>query len=119
MPVFPRYVIPADAGIQGRSVARETATMYYVYILASRKNGTLYIGMTSDLMKRIYQHKNDLVKGFTKKYSVHTLVYFEQTADVQAALRREKQLKSWKRDWKMRLIEESNPGWHDLYDTLA
>jgi len=93
--------------------------MYYVYILASRKNGTLYIGMTSDLVKRIYQHKNDLVEGFTKKYGVHTLVYFEQTEDVQTALRREKQLKSWKRAWKIRLIEENNPEWNDLYDTLV
>lgn len=93
--------------------------MYYVYILASRKNGTLYIGMTSDLMKRIYQHKNDIVEGFTKEYGVHTLVYFEQTEDVHAALQREKQLKWWKRAWKVRLIEENNPEWNDLYDTLV
>jgi putative endonuclease len=75
--------------------------------------------MTSDLIKRVYQHKNDFVEGFTKRYGVHTLVYFEQSEDVQAAIRREKQLKAWKRAWKMRLIEESNPGWHDLYDKLA
>jgi len=93
--------------------------MYYVYILASRKNGTLYIGMTSDLVKRIYQHKNDLVEGFTKKYGVHTLVYFEQTEDTHAATQREKQLKWWKRAWKIRLIEENNPDWNDLYDTLV
>ena len=93
--------------------------MYYVYILANRRNGTLYVGMTFDLMRRIYQHKNDLIEGFTKKYGVHTLVYFEQTEDVHAALRREKQLKWWKRKWKLRLIEEHNPNWNDLYDTLA
>jgi putative endonuclease len=82
---------------------------YYVYILASQKNGTLYLGVTSDLVKRIYEHKNDLVGGFTKKYKVHRLVYFETTNDVYGAIQREKQLKKWNRQWKIRLIEEKNP----------
>ena len=87
---------------------------YYVYILASKRNGTLYIGITSDLEKRIYQHKNDLKKGFTSNYSVHMLVHFEETTDVQVALNREKQLKKWNRDWKLALIEKNNPHWEDL-----
>jgi len=91
---------------------------YYVYILASKRNGTLYIGVTNDLIKRIYEHKNDLVKGFTKKYQVHRLVYFEQTNDIMSAMTREKQMKKWKRHWKIELIEEHNPEWKDLYEDL-
>ncbi len=91
---------------------------YYVYILASQRNGTLYIGVTNDLRKRVYEHKNDLVEGFTKKYQVHKLVYFEETFDIESAIKREKQLKAWKRKWKLELIEKSNPNWDDLYDTL-
>lgn len=89
--------------------------MSYVYILASQKNGTLYVGVTSDLVKRIYQHKHGLADGFTKKYSVHSLVYYEQTEDTMSALQREKQLKNWKRQWKIELIEKNNPNWKDLY----
>ena len=92
--------------------------MYYVYILASKKNGTLYVGITNDLRKRTYQHKNNLVEGFTKKYKVHNLVYFESTDDVYSAIQREKNLKAWQRTWKTRLIEESNPDWRDLYEDL-
>ncbi len=92
---------------------------YCVYILASKKNGILYIGVTSNLQKRIWEHKNNVVEGFTKKYFVHRLVYFVQTTDVYSALVREKQLKKWKRDWKVRLIEEENPYWKDLYETLG
>jgi len=92
--------------------------IYYVYILASKRNGTLYIGVTSDLKKRGYEHKNNLVEGFTKKYRVHMLVYYEMTNDVKSAIRREKQLKNWKRKWKIELIEKSNPEWRDLYDDL-
>jgi putative endonuclease len=92
---------------------------YYVYILASERNGTLYIGVTNDLLKRVYEHRNDLVEGFTKKYQVHRLVYYEQTDDIHAALQREKHLKAWKRQWKMRLIDEMNPEWEDLYDKLT
>ncbi|PID52293.1 MAG: hypothetical protein CR972_02350 [Candidatus Moraniibacteriota bacterium] len=91
---------------------------YYVYILASQKNGTLYIGVTSNLQKRVFEHKEKLVAGFTEKYNVDKLVYFEQTGDVQSALLREKQLKKWNRDWKLKLIEEKNPQWNDLYDFL-
>ena len=91
---------------------------YYVYIMASQKQGTLYIGVTSDLKKRVYEHKNDLIDGFTKKYQVHKLVYCESTDDVKAAIQREKQLKKWKRQWKIDLIEEDNPEWRDLNDDL-
>ena len=91
---------------------------YCVYILASKKNGVLYIGVTSDLQKRIWEHKNNVVKGFTQKYFVHKLVYFEQTTDVHSALTREKQLKKWKREWKINLIKKENPYWKDLYETL-
>ena len=91
---------------------------YCVYILASEKNGTLYIGMTSDLMKRIFQHKNKEAEGFTEKYNVDKLVYFETTIDVNSAIEREKQLKHWKRDWKINLIEKENPSWSDLYPGL-
>jgi putative endonuclease len=91
---------------------------YYVYILASKISGTLYIGVTSNLVKRVYEHKNDLTDGFTKKYKVHNLVYYETTDDVESAIRREKQLKRWKRDWKIELIEKQNPEWRDLYSDL-
>lgn len=91
---------------------------YYVYILASAKRGTLYIGMTSDLQKRIYQHKNELVEGFTKKYGVNRLVYFEETQDVMSAIEREKRMKKWNRQWKIELIESNNPEWRDLSEDL-
>ena len=89
-----------------------------VYILASKQNGTLYIGVTSDLIKRIWEHKNNLVKGFTEKYSVHNLVYFEQYGDMETAILREKQLKKWNRAWKIELIEKENPHWNDLWSSL-
>ena len=92
--------------------------MYYVYIMASKRNGTLYIGVTNNLMRRAYEHKNSLIKGFTKKYKVHRLVYYEQTEDVRSAIEREKRLKSWNRQWKLRLIEKVNPEWKDLYDEI-
>ncbi|OGW82219.1 MAG: GIY-YIG nuclease [Omnitrophica bacterium RIFCSPLOWO2_12_FULL_44_17] len=92
--------------------------MYFVYILANKKNGTLYIGVTSELKKRIYEHKEKLVDGFTKKYGVDKLVYYEQTDDIKEAILREKQLKKWRRDWKIQLIEEQNSKWEDLYDGL-
>ena len=88
---------------------------YYVYILANRRNGTLYVGVTSDLIKRTSEHKNDLVAGFTKKYQVHNLVHYEQFNDIHEAIAREKQLKNWHRKWKLQLIEKSNPEWKDLY----
>jgi len=91
---------------------------YYIYILASKRNGTLYIGVTNNLMKRVYEHKKDLADGFTKKYNVHKLVYYEQTSDIDSAINREKQLKKWNRTWKLKLIEEGNPKWEDLYNDL-
>jgi putative endonuclease len=91
---------------------------YYVYILASKKNGTLYIGVTSDLIKRVWEHKQDLVEGFTKKYQVHCLVYHEQIESIESAIVREKQLKAWKRKWKIELIEKNNQEWKDLYNDM-
>ena len=87
----------------------------YVYILASKRNGTLYIGVTSNLIQRIWQHKNNQVEGFTEKYKVHTLVYYEQHEVMESAITREKQMKKWKRDWKIKLIEKDNPLWEDLW----
>ena len=89
-----------------------------VYILSSKPNGTLYIGVTSDLVKRVWQHKNDLIDGFTKEHAVHDLVYFELHENMVSAITREKQMKAWQRQWKINLIEESNPGWRDLYSDL-
>lgn len=91
---------------------------YYVYIMASQKNGTLYIGVTNNLVKRVYEHKNNIVKGFSEKYTIHNLVYFEETSDVKSAIYREKQLKNWTRMWKIALIEKLNPEWKDLFETL-
>ena len=91
---------------------------YYVYILASKRNGTLYIGVTSNLIKRIYEHKNNLIEGFTKKYNIHNLIYYEITKGVNSEIAREKQLKRWKRNWKIELIEKNNPEWKDLYFEL-
>lgn len=91
---------------------------YYVYLLASKRNGTLYLGVTSNLIKRVYEHKNNLVSGFTQKYKIHNLVYYETTDDINSAITREKQLKKWKRTWKIELIEKDNPGWKDLYFEL-
>ena len=92
---------------------------HYVYILANKRNGTLYTGVTNDLTKRAYEHKNNLIEGFTKKYHVHRLVYYEETKDVYSALTREKRLKKWKRNWKLDLIEKVNPDWEDLYYQLT
>ena len=87
---------------------------YHVYILANKRNGTLYIGVTNNLERRIYEHKNNLIDGFTKKYQIHRLVYFEETNDITSALQREKELKKWSRLWKIRLIEKENKNWDDL-----
>jgi len=92
---------------------------YYVYILASRRNGTLYTGVTNDLIRRIREHKNDIVEGFTKKYGVHQLVYYEATEDINGALYREKCIKKWKRAWKIELIEKNNLQWKDLYKEIC
>jgi putative endonuclease len=92
---------------------------FYVYIMASHRRGTLYVGVTSNLPKRVYEHKNGMVEGFTKEYSVHRLVYYEVANDAETALLRERQMKKWNRAWKLRLIEEQNPDWTDLYDGLT
>ena len=93
--------------------------VYYVYILASRIGGTLYIGVTGNLVRRVYQHREKLMRGFTERYGVTRLVYFEQFGEIGQAIRREKQLKKWNRAWKVRLIEEKNPNWDDLYPSIA
>jgi len=90
-----------------------------VYILASKKNGTLYIGVTSDLVKRVWEHKNNLVEGFTKKYNIHLLVWYEMHETMESAISREKALKNWTRDWKLKLIETNNPSWLDLYEKIV
>jgi putative endonuclease len=92
---------------------------FYVYILCSKRNGTLYTGVTSDLVKRVYEHKNKLVDSFTKKYNVNYLVWFEIHESAESALTREKQIKKWKRAWKLRLIERDNPEWNDLYESIC
>lgn len=92
---------------------------YYVYILASKKYGTLYIGVTSDLVRRVHEHKTKVVPGFTKRYGVDKLVLFEIFDDPTSAIAREKELKKWRRDWKTRLIDEQNPNWDDLYSGIA
>ncbi|MFC1863394.1 GIY-YIG nuclease family protein [Thermodesulfobacteriota bacterium] len=89
-----------------------------VYILASKRNGTLYIGVTSDLVKRIWEHKNNIVEGFSKHYNVNQLVWYELHDNMESAILREKRLKDWKLQWKLNLIESTNPGWHDLYDSI-
>jgi putative endonuclease len=90
----------------------------YVYILASKINGTLYVGVTSDLLRRVYEHRNDLVDGFTKKYGVHYLVYYEDCGNIEAAIAREKQIKGWRRVYKINVINKFNPEWRDLYAEL-
>ncbi len=90
-----------------------------VYILASRRNGTLYVGVTSNLPQRVWQHKNNAVAGFTSRYGVHTLVWYESHETMESAIVREKAIKEWKRAWKLALIEKSNPAWRDLYRDLA
>ncbi|MFA3781635.1 GIY-YIG nuclease family protein [Melioribacteraceae bacterium 4301-Me] len=92
---------------------------YYVYILASKKNGTLYIGVTNDLIRRVYEHKAGLIEGFTKKYNVKMLIYYEVHKDINEAIKREKAMKKWLRKWKIELIEKSNPEWRDLYEELV
>ncbi len=90
-----------------------------VYLLASRRNGTLYTGVTSNLVKRVWEHKNDQVEGFTKRYGVHRLIWYELHPTMESAIAREKAIKEWKRRWKLELIESLNPDWRDLYETLV
>jgi putative endonuclease len=92
---------------------------FYVYLLASRRDGVIYIGMTNNLVRRVWEHKTNAVDGFTKKYNVHRLVWYEVADTARAAITREKQLKKWNRAWKIQLIEKTNPEWRDLYDEIA
>jgi putative endonuclease len=90
-----------------------------VYLLASQRNGTLYTGVTSDLVKRVYEHKHDLADGFTRRYGVKMLVWYELTTDISSAIQREKQIKKWNRLWKLRLVDQGNPEWRDLYSDIV
>ena len=90
-----------------------------VYILASKRNGTLYIGVTSDLVRRVWEHKNNMVKGFTERYKIHRLVWYESHVEMESAIVREKRLKKWKREWKLEMIEAFNPEWEDLYHKIV
>jgi len=92
---------------------------YYVYMLSSKRNGTLYIGVTSDFVKRLYEHKHGIVEGFTKKYGIYTFVWYEIHESAESAINREKQIKKWKRAWKLKLIEKENPNWIDLYENIC
>lgn len=99
---------------------RESSPMntYFIYILASKKNGTLYVGVTNNLKRRVFEHKNNLIEGFSSKYNIHNLVYYEQTTDIKSAIEREKHIKKWNRKWKLELIEKNNSEWRDLYHYL-
>jgi putative endonuclease len=117
--------MPAKAGIQnvGGSIStfrqrRFRVRQYYVYILASARNGTLYIGVTNDLARRTHEHRSGLIQGFTRRYGVHLLVWYEVHGDINEAILREKRMKTWNRSWKLWLIEDSNPGWVDLFDQI-
>jgi putative endonuclease len=103
----------------GRGGALHRERQYFVYILASRRHGTLYIGVTNDLLRRVGDHREGTADGFTKAYGVNRLVYFEMFSDIGEAILREKRLKKWRRDWKIALIEETNPEWVDLYRGLT
>jgi putative endonuclease len=114
--------IPAFAGMTAEYVGRESAMsdkQFHVYIISNRIGGTLYIGVTSRLVQRIYEHREGLVEGFSKKYRLHRLVYFEPHATAENAISREKQMKEWRRSWKIELIERENPHWIDLYPSIA
>ena len=93
--------------------------MYYVYVMTNQPRGTLYTGVTNNLVGRVWQHKNEVIDGFTKRYRLHRLVYFEYTEDVREAIRREKRLKRWNRSWKIAMIEKVNPEWRDLYTDIS
>jgi putative endonuclease len=109
------FVIPGRAaGASPESIIPGGAIVYYVYIVASRKHGTLYLGVTNDLVRRVYEHKTHAVRGFTSRYRVHILVWFECHDDILNAIAREKELKKWRREWKINLIERSNPEWAHL-----
>jgi putative endonuclease len=111
-------VVPAKAGTQGWRRAVEEKRPC-VYILASKRNGTLYVGVTSNIVRRVWEHRSEAVSGFTRQYKVYVLVFAEFHETMESAILREKQIKRWKRGWKLELIERDNPQWHDLYDALA
>ena len=111
------YVIPAQAGIHFK--AKKLMKQPCVYILATTARGTLYIGVTSDLIARVWQHRNDLAEGFTSEYQVHALVYYEMHETMLEAIQREKQLKKWNREWKIKLVEAFNSDWADLYPQIC
>ena len=115
----PRRKYPWGAGIQCLLCYPQPMKLPCVYILASKRNGTLYVGVTSNLVQRIWQHKNDQAEGFTKKYKVHTLVWYEVHETMESAIVREKAIKEWQRAWKLELIEAVNPDWQDLCAQLA
>ena len=109
--------MPAKAGIQGYWVS--SMKDYYVYMMASKRNGTLYTGITSDLVRRVYEHRTGAVEGFTKRYGVKMLVWYETTQDVNSAIAREKNIQAWKRQWKLELIEKTNLQWNDLWPEVS
>jgi putative endonuclease len=109
----------APLGASPESITSVPAMAYYVYLLASKKHGTLYLGVTKDIVRRVYEHRTKAVESFTSRYGVDKLVWFEIYDDAATAITREKELKKWRRDWKIRLIEEDNPGWVDLYPGIA
>ena len=109
--------MPAKAGIQPLNKEMREHR-YFVYIMASARNGTLYVGVTNDIARRAYEHRNGLNEGFTKRYGIHMLVWLEEHGDIYEAILREKRIKKWNRAWKLRLIEEKNPDWVDLFDQI-
>jgi putative endonuclease len=109
----------APLGASPESISTFATMAYYVYLLASKKHGTLYLGVTNDLVRRVYEHRTKAAQGFTARYGVNKLVWFEIYDDAITAISREKELKKWRRDWKIRLIEEENPGWTDLYPGIS
>lgn len=100
------------------SMTRNRMKKGFVYIMSNKQDGVLYIGVTSDIVKRVYEHKNDFVDGFTKQYNLKNLVYYEVYDEIEEAIKREKQLKNWHRDWKIELINKQNPKWEDLYESI-
>jgi putative endonuclease len=123
MLTFPSpQILLSSPGLTGDPVSQRRQLLaghYYVYILASRTGGTIYVGVTNDLVRRVFEHKSKFLESFTEKYDVVKLVYFEQFDDPENAIKREKRLKKWNRAWKIRLIEEHNPNWDDLYPVIA
>ena len=113
--IWPSFRRKPESSFSDSTVIKQPA----VYILASRRNGTLYIGVTSNLPRRVWEHKNDLVEGFTSRYGVHNLVWYETHETMESAISREKRIKEWKRKWKLDLIEKLNPAWEDLYASIV